>query len=264
MQNTDSFISLDKAKTGLFIFFASFLTLLFLLPLSGCSKGKKKMDLSDYELLTFGEKDMSKERYAKARESFQRIIDEYPDSELRKEALLRLGDSYYNNEDYEEAKIEYTKYLEMFPATPMAAKAQYYLAMSSFMMVRNPERDQTATRQALKEFDKVIKKYPGSEFAKKAAEKMQVCNLWLAQGDFNIAMFYYKQKAYQSAIWRFSNLLKKGAGLPFYDKVIFYMGNSYYEVQDYEKASDLYRKLLSSYPNSPLAPQAQKRLSSSR
>lgn len=256
--------SMGQQKSKTFVLIALSLVVIFALvsPSLSCSKGKKKADLTDYELFTFGEKDMSKEQYEKARDSFKRIVDEYPTSELRKDALLRLADTYYNQEEYEEAKIEYTKYLEMFPASPLSPRAQYYLGMSSFMQIRSPERDQGPTRQALREFQRVLEKYPGNEYAKRAQEKVEICKARLARNSFNIGMFYYRQKEYQSAILRFKELLGKEDNYPFTDKILFYMASSYYESQNYDQAADLYRQMLSSYPNSPLATEAKRKLSS--
>lgn len=262
MRETQYPFSLTKAKLLLLSTFTLIIALVLVSSLFSCSKGKKKADLTDYELFTFGEKDMSKERYEKARESFKRIVEEYPDSELRKEALLRLADSYYNNEEYEEAKLEFTKFLEMFPASSLSARAQYYLGMGSFLQIRSPERDQRPTKQALKEFEKVIEKYPGSDYAKRAQEKITICKARLARSAFNIGMFYYKNKNYHSAIGRFEELLKNNENYPFRDQILFYMANSYYESQNYNKAADFYRQMLSLYPNSPSVAEAKRKLSS--
>ena len=48
--------------------------------------------------------------------------------------------------------LEFREFLQFYPTNPRADYAQYKLAMSHFRQMRAPERDQTETRDALREF----------------------------------------------------------------------------------------------------------------
>ncbi len=57
---------------------------------------------------------------------------------------------------------EYREFLTFYPTNPRADYAQYKLAMTHFEQMRAPERDQTETQAALREFQIFFDRYPMS------------------------------------------------------------------------------------------------------
>ena len=88
----------------LFVFLTSFL-------ISGCSYlFPKKGDPNIFDLFSTGQDKLALKKYKDAQEAFQQVLDETSDNELRIYALINLGDSFLNNEEFEEAKFQYQKF----------------------------------------------------------------------------------------------------------------------------------------------------------
>src|SRR5688572_9118271 len=95
---------------------------------------------------------LKEEKWIDAREYFRQVVDNYPNSPLRADAKLSIGDGYLGEDTAESlvlAANEYAEFLTFYPTNPRADYAQYKLAMSHFQQMRAAARDQTETKQAL-------------------------------------------------------------------------------------------------------------------
>ncbi len=68
---------------------------------------------------------------------------------------------------------EFREFLSFYPTNRRADYAQYKLGMAHFMQMRAAQRDQTETRDAIKEFDTFIERYPNSSLMPEA--KARAC-----------------------------------------------------------------------------------------
>lgn len=142
----------------------------------------------------------------------------------------------------------------------MAVRAQYQLAMCDFLQIKIPKRDQTFTVDAISGFKKVINNYPKSPYTEDAKKKMEFAKNKLAEHEFLVGKFYYKQKKYHSAIFRFNYLLEKYPNINFADKVLYYLGDSYYKQESFNNAKITYNKLISLHPKSKFVKLANENL----
>src|SRR5262245_48018630 len=116
----------------------------------------------DRFLFDRGSAALKERKWTEAREYFKQVVDNYPGSPLRSDAKLGVGDTYLGEKSAESlvlASNEYREFLTFFPQNPRADYAQYKLAMSHFEQMRAPERDQTETAAALKEFQAFFDRY---------------------------------------------------------------------------------------------------------
>ena len=100
-----------------------------------------------------------------AREYFQQVVDNYPQSPFRADARMGLANSYLEQGSTESlvlAAAEFQDFLRFYPTNPRVDEAQFGLAMTHFEQMRAPERDQTETRAALAEFQTLFDSYPQS------------------------------------------------------------------------------------------------------
>src|SRR5687767_15723815 len=100
----------------------------------------------DRYLLDRAMAELKDENWMNARTYFQQIVDNYPQSPLRPDAKLGMGDSYLGEGSAESAVLaanEFREFLQFYPTNMRADYAQYKLAMSHFGQMRAPERDQT-------------------------------------------------------------------------------------------------------------------------
>jgi outer membrane protein assembly factor BamD len=214
-----------------------------------------------YEL---GQREMQRGKYSRAEEAFSRFLEQHPQDRRRPEALLGLADAMYADERYEEAKFQYRRFLELYPAHPEAAKAQFSSAMCSFERMKAIDRDQTTTQEAVQEFQRLLQSYPRSTFVDEAKEKLAASRERLAAYELYVGRYYYRQDAYPAAIGRFESLLKVYPEVSFADEVLFLLGNAYERSENPQEAATIFDELVQRFPQSRYANQARSRLASLR
>jgi outer membrane protein assembly factor BamD len=205
---------------------------------------------------------MARGKYTKAEEAFGKFLEQHPQDRRRPEALMGLADAMYADKRYEEAKFQYRRFLELYPANPEAAKAQFNSAMCSFQRVKTIDRDQTTTQEAVQEFQRLIQGYPRSPFVDEAKEKLVVCRERLAAYELYVGRYYYGQDAYTAAIGRFEGLLKVYPEVSFADEVLFLLGRAYERNANPQDAATVFDTLVKRFPQSRYANQARARLAS--
>lgn len=204
------------------------------------------------------------QQYRNAKDAYQKVLQDFPDSKERLQALLALGDSLYKAREYEEAKFNYRKFIELYPAHSKVDHAHFYKALADFKLIDTALRDQTFTHNALDEFEKIIKEFPKSQYHKLALAKKQECETILAESIMQIGKFYYRTGSYQSAILRLKKLLQTYPNQKFNDEAVFLIAESYYHEQNYNNARESYSHLLKQYPQSLFAKDAADRLKALR
>ncbi|OGW20694.1 MAG: hypothetical protein A3K09_02375 [Nitrospinae bacterium RIFCSPLOWO2_12_FULL_47_7] len=203
-------------------------------------------------------------QYKDAADKFKQLMDDYPDNPERVKALLLLGDANYSGQEYQESKLNYQRFIELYPAHPEVAHAHYFKAMSDYKTIELKDRDQTATRNALDSFNVLIKSFPNSAWREKAIQKKNECIEKLAMNLFEVGKFYFRTGNYASAIKRMQSQLEQYPNRKFSDEVVFFLAESYYMEQNYEKARETYNQLLQQYPKSKFGQNARDRLKSIR
>ena len=233
---------------------------LIILTTCACFSTSEKKASSAQELLNQGIKEVKLNSSTQAKAAFQQVIEDFPDSKQRVKALLLLGRTYYSDTEYEEAKFHFQKFLDLYPMHKQADRAQFFKAMSDFKMIDIASRDQTHTQEALENFNKLIDRFPKSQFLKDARKKAKECELKLAQNILEIGKFYYRTGSYQSAINRLKNLINKYPHQNYLEEAIFLIAESYYHEQNFSQASISYRKLLKNYPKTKFRQEVRNRL----
>lgn len=199
-------------------------------------------------------------RHEESERNFKAILEDHPLSPFATEAQLMMGDVSYAMENYEDAASYYTSFVAIHPSHPRAAYAQFQKGMSHFRDVLSLDRDQASTRKALFAFEDLLVAYPGSVYAPRAAELISFLKNRLAEREFYIARFYYKNKNYKGALGRLRDILALYPDAGISDKALFYIGESYRSLGENDLAEETYSTLITNYPASPFAAEAKGRL----
>lgn len=236
------------------------LLLISIFLLAGCTTVNKKENIPPDQLIALGKQFSKKQDYIKAKESFKQVLEDFPDSKERVQALMLLANATYLDREYEEAKFHYKKFIELYPVKSYVDRAHFYKAMCDFRLMEIATRDQTNTHAALEGFDDFIKKFPKSPFYPKAVQKREETLQVLAQSVFEIGKFYYRTGAYQSAIARLENVRETYPNQKFVDEATFLIAESYYEEENFGKAVETYKELINKHPKSRYSTDAKIRL----
>jgi outer membrane protein assembly factor BamD len=232
--------------------------------------GHKEPDLasfsgrSDRIIWESGQKALAKKDWVGAREHFRRIVDGFPNSDLAPQARLGLGDAYLREggtANYILAISEYRQFLTLYPSHPQSDYAQLQVGEAFFKQKNGPDRDQSQTRDALAEFQKVVEQHPQSQYAAKAQERIAQCRYSLARAEHTIGFFYQRtRQALRAAVARYETLVTEYPEYPQLDEVLLHLSECLIASGRQAEAAPYLKRLLDNYPESPVLPQARKLL----
>jgi outer membrane protein assembly factor BamD len=165
-------------------------------------------------------------RYKKAVESFQRLREQFPLHVLAPDAELGIADSYFSDGSYVEAELTYRDFINLRPNHQNVPYAMYQLGMSHYREMGEMDRDQTDAVKAVKEFERLIARFPGSKFSFLAEQRALECRKRLADREFYVGNFYFTQGKYKAALGRFETIAKDYPGIGLDYKVQYFIEES--------------------------------------
>jgi outer membrane protein assembly factor BamD len=242
------------------------ISLLVLFLLIGCAgkkdKGLKTVQGSPETLYKQALTDFNAKKYKSAIEKFELLRSNFPDSSpYATWAELRVADSHFSLKEYVEAAAGYEEFKKLHPTYEEGAYIQFQIGMSYFNWMTTSDRDQTYTKKALASFEYLVANYPPSLFTEKGKDKIGLCKRQLAEHEYWIGDFYYRQEKYEAAVSRFEGLLEAFPKWPDEDKTLLYLGKAYTVLNKEEKAKETLGRLIKEYPGSPSAREARTILS---
>lgn len=202
-----------------------------------------------------------------AREYFRQIVDGYPQSTFRADSKLGMADSYLgekSSESYVLAVNEYREFLTFFPTHERADYAQYKLAMCYHGQMAKAERDQTNTKEAVKEFDAFFERFPNSSLAAEARAKQREAKDRLSESSYRVGLFYFRSRWYPGAVDRFKQVLKDDPGFTGRDAVYYYLAEALAKAQANAEALPYFERLVAEFEKSEYLAQAQTRITELR
>lgn len=204
-------------------------------------------------------------RWLDAREYFRQVVDNYPQSPLRPDAKLGIGDAYYGEGSTESlilAESEYREFLTFYPTHARADYAQFRLAMTHFQQMKAPERDQTETQAALREFQAFFDRFsnPMSPLMPEVRQKWREARDRLSEASFRVGLHYYRIRWYPGAIPRFREVLKVDPEFTGRDGVYFYLAESLARSDNTAEAIPYFERLVTEFSESQHLNEARKRL----
>jgi len=134
---------------------------------------------------------------------FEEVDRQHPYSEWARKSLIMSAYSYYESGQYDESVTAAKRYISLHPGSSDAAYAQYLIGASYFDEIPDITRDQARTEKALASLNEVIRKYPTSEYATSAKQKIEVARDQIAGKEMLIGRYYLEKKDYTGAINRF-------------------------------------------------------------
>jgi len=238
-------------KKRTFLKWAIFLSIALSLLL-GCSKKGVRTIEGDPELLyREGLARYNKRDYSEALKRFELLKSSFPDSPpYTVWAELKIGDCHFFQKEYVEAIAAYEEFKKIHPTHEEIPYVLYQIGLAYFNQIFTYDRDQTFTQNALSNFEYLVANYPPSLFTEKTKEKIGFCRKRLADHEFYIGNYYYKNGKFKAASVRFQGLIEKFPKMPEEDKILFLLGKSCLELDQGERATEAFNKIVSEYPKS--------------
>jgi outer membrane protein assembly factor BamD len=231
-----------------------------------CASGQVDLETlssaSDEIVWEAGQKAVEKKSWESARQYFRRIVDAFPQSSHQADARIALADTYFEEgglANYVLAVSSYREFLTLYPQHPKSDYAQFRAAESYFKQKNSPDRDQTATQQAVEEYQRLLDVYPQSSYVEPARERIRECRQALARSNFQVGYFYQKtRKSWRSAIGRYEVILSEYPDFDRVDEVLYRLAECLGNAGRYAEARPHLARLQSEFPESPFVAEAKK------
>ena len=198
-------------------------------------------------------------RYELAIEQYSDIKNKYPLSREAVTAELELAETFYLQGSYAEARVAFESFQNLHPGHNKVDFAAFRVALSSYQEIpATIDRDLTPAENAITKFHEFIANYPKSEYVKEARTRIEEAQKKLAEKEYYIADFYFRQKEYQAAEGRYRALLKKYRGAGYNEKALFHLGLCYYKLNKKNKAKQTLNLFIRRHAGSKYVKEAKK------
>ncbi len=165
------------------------------------------VETSVEELYNRGVDYLQEGRYSNAYLQFDEVERQHPYSVWARRAMLMSSFAHYQQNEYDEAILAANRFVSLHPGHRDAAYAYYLIAISYYEQIRDVGRDQRITEQALASLNEVVRRFPGSEYARDARLKIDLTRDHLAGKEMEIGRWYQNRNELNAAINRFRTVI---------------------------------------------------------
>ena len=164
---------------------------------------EKSLDLQVLEAYQEGMKSLEEGDVLYAAKKFNEAELLFPQSSWAPKSALMASYAYYLQNQYDQAISTAQRFISLHPGNKHAVYAYYLIGQSYYERIQDVARDQRITELALESFIEVVRRYPGTDYAKDSQLKIDLTLDHLAGKEMYIGRYYLQKKAFLAAINRF-------------------------------------------------------------
>lgn len=184
----------------------------------------------------------------------------YPFGRYAEQAQLDLIYSRYQNLDLEGARAAADRFLRLNPQSEHADYAMYMRGLASYNLdlslaaryfpIDPSERAPGEQMQAFRDFSELLNRYPGSEYAPDARQRMVAIRNRMAALEIHAARYYIKREAYVAANNRARYVVENFSTTPSVETALIILAETYQFMDLKKAANDAIQLLALNYPGS--------------
>jgi outer membrane protein assembly factor BamD len=125
---------------------------------------------------------------------FKAVIKNAPYGALAAPSQYKIGLYLQEKRLYQEARDEFEKVINDYPESEWTKAAKYQIALADAHRSTDAQYDQKITQAAVDEFDDFVEMYPDAELSEHAKDQIRQLREKEAENSFVVAQFYEKQK----------------------------------------------------------------------
>lgn len=166
-------------------------------PASKVAEGRTELDLFES-----GKAYYADGLYSLARDAFDALVLNFPNSPYREFAEIKVADSDFDQRKYAEAAVGYEQFLKDHPGSPSSGYALLQQARSHRLAYGGPGRDPAPLVRAREASERLLAQFPGSQYEPAARELRLDVLEQLTEHERIVRDFYVKQNRQQAAAVR--------------------------------------------------------------
>lgn len=225
--------------------------------LAGCLNKVKDEDLLNTperpaaEMYNEGLAYMQAGKMRNAIDSFTEVDRQHPYTDYARKALIMVAFANYRSGKYDDAVSAARRFLTLYPSHEDAAYAEYIIGVSYFQQVPDVTRDQASTQKSLAAMQDIVTRFPDSEYAADAREKLVVVRDQLAGKEMQVGRYYLERRDYIAAVNRFKTVVTTYQDTRHVEEALERLTEAYLAMGVINEAQTAAAILGHNYPESP-------------
>lgn len=152
--------------------------------------------------------EFNKEHYETAAEEFLKAETQYPSSPWAADALVMAAYSYYMDKDFAGSILVIDRFMRFHPGNKNVPYMLYLRGMCYYRQVSDVRREPGMSAYALQQFQQLVDRFPNSEYAENAKNKINILKNYVAGKVMYSARADMKKENWPSAISRLQSIVQ--------------------------------------------------------
>jgi outer membrane protein assembly factor BamD len=231
----------------------------FLWPLGKDGDVDDIPDTSEQVVYRSAQSSMRAGNYRDGVTKLQHLEARFPFGRYAEQAQLELVYAYYMSYQPEAARTAADRFIRLHPQHPNVDYAYYMKGLAAFNEDRGlvdrfsvsniAERDMTSTRTAFADFNQLLTRFPDSEFANDARQRMIYLRNLLANHEVSVANYYMRRGAFIAAANRARFVVESYPQATSVDQALAVLIEANFKLGLTDAANDSLRVLALNYPD---------------
>ena len=234
--------------------------LLGLLLLAGCASNKERPELTEVDQYREASESLESRNYLTAIDQLKELEARFPYGDFAEQAALDLIYAQYRAVDYPATVVAAQRFMRNYPAPPRMDYALYMRGLANFNMEKGlfdnmvssdkSSKDMGAAKDAFRDFERLVNRFPDSEYAPDARSRMVHIRNQLARQELHVARYYARRGAIIASINRAQYVVKHYQQTPAVPEALAIMAKGYQRLKQPELAEKSRDVLALNWPDS--------------
>jgi outer membrane protein assembly factor BamD len=244
--------------------FRRLLVVALLIAMAACSRNVRLSaaeTLPADALYAEAKRSLDNESYDRAAKFYQRLVARFPYGTYHEQGQIELAYALYERDKHEEALSAVDRFIKLYPTHSRIDYAYYLRGLINFNRQAGfleryfrsdlTRRDLQYIRQSFQDFSELVEKFPQSDYAPDARQRMIYLRNGLAQGEIMVASYYFRRGAWVAAAQRAKFVLETYQESPQTGDALAILTESYERLGQTKLAEDANRVLKQNFPDHP-------------
>lgn len=230
------------------------------LMISACASNDQEEVLPEKTYYENAREAMNSGNFNEAEQNLDYLETYYPFGRYAEQAQMDLIYARYQNLDLEGARAAADRFLRLNPQSEHADYALYMRGLASYNLdiglaaryfpIDVDARDPGEQRQAFRDFSDLLNRYPNSQYAPDARQRMIAIRNRLAELEIHAARYYIKREAYVAANNRARYVVENYSTSPAVEDALIILAETFRFLKLNKAADDAIALLAENYPDS--------------
>ena len=215
--------------------------------LLACAGNLPKIPNTPEAILTRGDEYFDRGKYFQASELYKAFVARYPGHDRSDYAQYRLAQSYFQDEQYELAAVEYRVIISRYGYSDYVDDGLFMVGVCFWELRPKVHKDPQRVLDALNMFEQFVQTFPSSPLIPDAAEYIRQINSFLGEKAMISARWYYKRKRFRSALIYCDKVINQYPNNEFWAEALYYKGLIKLEMGEKDEAIRYFSQVID-YP----------------